>query len=63
MEDNPAPKGPGATSTNPGDEVPPGTPGSGDDVCPVCDGSGEANGRECMNCGGTGLITRGIGGG
>ena len=62
MEDNVPPKDPGASSTNPGDEVPPGTPGSGDDVCPLCRGSGQVNGHDCTNCGGTGVITRGIGG-
>ena len=48
---------------NPGDEAAPGTPGSGDDVCPVCDGAGRVDGKPCANCGGSGRITRGIGGG
>lgn len=46
----------------PGDEVPPGTPGSGDDVCPRCNGSAKVEGRECEYCAGTGAITRAIGG-
>lgn len=48
---------------NPGDEAPPGTPGSGEDTCPSCNGSGQLNGQPCPNCGGTGLINEGIGGG
>ena len=35
--------------TNPGDEAPAGTPGTGEDICPACSGSGK--------------ITEGIGGG
>jgi hypothetical protein len=46
----------------PGDEVPPGTPGSGDDVCPRCKGAGKTEGQECEYCSGTGMITRAIGG-
>lgn len=56
---------------NPGDEAEPGTPGTGEDVCPVCHGSGRSidaddedeNDTPCPNCGGTGVITEGIGGG
>lgn len=48
--------------TRAGDEVPPGTPGSGDDVCPRCNGSGKMEQKECENCAGTGVITRAIGG-
>jgi hypothetical protein len=47
----------------PGDEAQPGTPGSGEDVCPVCKGSGRIDSRACANCEGTGVIERGIGGG
>lgn len=47
----------------PGDEAEPGTPGAGDDVCPICDGSGRIGDDPCANCEGTGLIERGIGGG
>ena len=46
----------------PGDEAPPGTPGTGEDVCPTCDGSGKVDGGTCSNCGGTGKIVTGIGG-
>ena len=48
---------------NPGDEAPPGTPGTAEDICPVCSGSGKANGGQCENCGGTGRIVEGVGGG
>jgi hypothetical protein len=49
---------------SPGDEAAPGTVGSGDDVCPVCSGSGKnAGGGDCPNCRGAGIVTEGIGGG
>lgn len=39
---------------NPGDEASPGTPGTGDDICPECNGKGKtARGDTCRNCGGT----------
>jgi DnaJ-class molecular chaperone len=50
------------TMSRPGDEVPPGTPGSGDDVCPRCHGSGTIDSQGCEYCSGTGMITRAIGG-
>lgn len=46
----------------PGDEAPPGTPGTGEDLCPRCGGDGEADGGECPECGGTGRVVRGVGG-
>lgn len=46
----------------PGDEAPPGTPGTGEDICPECNGSGKKAGKPCPNCAGTGRIVRGIGG-
>ena len=49
-------------STNPGDEIPPGTPGSGENVCPSCGGTGKADdGTACVNCAGTGKVTTNIG--
>ncbi len=49
---------------NPGDEAAPVTPGSGEDVCPACHGSGKLeDGKACQNCGGSGVIQEGIGGG
>jgi len=47
---------------NPGDQAPPGTPGTGEDVCPKCGGSGRLDQGECENCGGIGRVIRGIGG-
>ncbi len=47
---------------NPGDEAPPGTPGTGEDVCPECHGTGKVQSGECPACGGTGKIVRAIGG-
>lgn len=47
---------------SPGDEAPPGTEGSGEDVCPRCGGSGTLAGRDCPECEGTGKVTVGIGG-
>jgi hypothetical protein len=46
----------------PGDEAPAGTPGTGEDICPDCGGSGKRAGRECPTCQGTGRVTVGIGG-
>ena len=46
----------------PGDEAPPGTPGTGEDLCPVCSGDGTVDGAECAECAGTGRVTRGVGG-
>lgn len=52
-----------ASDMNPGDEVPPGSPDSGENICPECHGSGTlADKGECSNCGGTGKIIQGIGG-
>ena len=48
----------------PGDEAAPGTPGSGEGICPVCSGNGKTpDGKPCEYCGGTGRIIEGIGGG
>ncbi len=46
----------------PGDEAPAGTPGTGEDICPECNGRGKKDGKRCENCAGTGKIVRGIGG-
>jgi hypothetical protein len=46
----------------PGDEAPPGTTGTGEDICPRCGGSGKLAGRDCPECQGTGKVTVGIGG-
>lgn len=52
-----------APTLNPGDEARPGTPGTGEDICPHCNGDGRLEReRTCPNCAGTGRIVRGIGG-
>jgi hypothetical protein len=53
----------GAGTTNRGDEAAPGTPGTGEDICPACNGTGTSDGKTCTNCGGTGKVTAGLGGG
>jgi DnaJ-class molecular chaperone len=47
---------------NPGDEAVPGTPGTGEDICPDCHGKGRIDGVPCPNCGGSGKIVGAIGG-
>lgn len=53
---------PSGAKLDPGDEAPPGTPGTGEDVCPDCNGSGRIEGAPCPTCGGRGTIVRGVGG-
>ncbi len=48
---------------NPGDEAAPGTPGTGENLCRRCDGSGEQEGAPCPECGGTGKVIEGLAGG
>jgi hypothetical protein len=48
--------------THPGDEAAPGTPGTGENVCPHCNGTGHHGDKECPVCGGTGKVIEGIGG-
>jgi DnaJ-class molecular chaperone len=57
------PGAPGQPQTNPGDEAPPGTVGTGEDICRHCGGSGRHDGKPCPECGGTGKVVEGIGGG
>ncbi len=55
----------------PRDDPAPGTPGSGEDICPACHGSGKKTDPEtgarldvpCPRCDGSGRIIEGIGGG
>src|SRR3954470_9640536 len=51
-----------ARTMAPGDEAAPGTPGTGEDICPECGGSGRTVNGVCPNCMGTGKVTVGIGG-
>lgn len=48
--------------TNPGDEAAPGAPGTGENVCRRCGGSGRVDDTDCPECGGTGKVLEGIGG-
>ncbi len=51
------------TPPSAGDEAAPGTPGTGENVCPDCRGSGRLNKAPCPTCDGTGVVTEGVGGG
>ena len=53
---------PDAGRSYPGDDAPPGTPGTGEAPCPACEGSGTREGKPCANCGGTGIVNQGVGG-
>jgi hypothetical protein len=53
----------GTADMNPGDEAPPGTPGTGEDICPDCGGNGRKDNKKCPTCGGTGRVVKGISGG
>jgi hypothetical protein len=49
---------------SPGDQVPPGTPGAGENICPDCGGRGRLHsGQGCPTCDGTGVVTEIVGGG
>jgi DnaJ-class molecular chaperone len=48
--------------TAPGDEAAPGTPGTGENLCRACNGSGKQDGEACAECEGSGKIIEGIGG-
>ena len=55
---------PGEANMNPGDEAPPGAPGTGENICPACSGKGTlASGEKDPNCNGTGKVITGIAGG
>jgi DnaJ-class molecular chaperone len=46
-----------ATTMNPGDEVPPGSPASGENLCRACGGTGlNTDDEACPECGGTGRV-------
>ena len=47
---------------NPGDEAPPGTPGTGEATCPQCNGAGRVGASSCPHCGGSGKVIKAIGG-
>jgi RecJ-like exonuclease len=46
---------------NPGDQAPPGTAGTGENLCRECGGTGRREGGEpCPACGGSGKVIEGI---
>jgi DnaJ-class molecular chaperone len=47
----------------PGDEAPPDSEASGEDLCRECGGEGEVDGKRCEACRGTGRVEAGVGGG
>ena len=47
----------------PGDMARPGTPGTGENVCPACRGEMVIDGKPCTTCNGTGIVIDAIGGG
>jgi DnaJ-class molecular chaperone len=63
MSDNKGQAGSNQPRVNPGDQAAPGTPGSGENVCPDCKGSGRLNNAPCKTCGGSGKVIEGISGG
>lgn len=50
-----------ADKNNP-DQVPPETPLSGENICRRCHGTGENEGRKCLDCDGTGKVITPVGG-
>jgi DnaJ-class molecular chaperone len=49
--------------TAPGDEAAPGTPGTGENLCRNCKGTGKQGNEPCPVCDGSGKVIEGIGGG
>ena len=47
---------------SPGDDAVPGSPDSGEGLCPACSGSGRLDGRPCATCSGTGKVVETISG-
>ena len=47
----------------PGDDALPGAPGTGENLCPTCAGSGQKDGNVCASCEGTGRVTEAVPGG
>jgi DnaJ-class molecular chaperone len=46
---------------HPGDEAQPGSPQTGEDICPNCHGTGRRDDETCDTCGGSGRVVRLIG--
>jgi hypothetical protein len=47
---------------HPGDVAPEGTPGTGQNICTECNGTGDVDGAACPNCDGLGTVIEAIGG-
>ncbi len=62
MSDEPTSIGTG-DPMHPGDDGPSGAPGTGENVCPDCAGSGRLRDDVCPTCEGSGKVNEGIGGG
>ena len=52
-----------APEPSPGDQAEPGTPGTGEAICPGCNGTGLVGDRPCPTCEGSGRVIEGIAGG
>ena len=52
-----------AEPMSPGDDAPVGTPGTGENICPQCGGSGRQGSEACPVCDGSGKVNVGVGGG
>ncbi len=52
-----------APEPSPGDQAEPDTPGTGEAICPGCNGTGLVGDRPCPTCEGSGRVIEGIGGG
>ncbi|CAN5169485.1 hypothetical protein BH10PSE16_BH10PSE16_29720 [soil metagenome] len=50
-------------AANPGDEAPAGSPGTGENICRECGGSGRVGDAPCASCNGSGKVVVGLGGG
>lgn len=59
---NPQPTPQDDKAMAPGDQAPPGTPGTGEAPCRECGGSGRVGNETCKSCLGTGKVNVGIGG-
>ena len=54
--------GSGTPKLNPGDQAPPGTKQTAENICPKCNGKGKlGDGARCENCGGTGKVIETVG--
>jgi DnaJ-class molecular chaperone len=49
-------------SMHSGDVAPEGTPGTGQNICPECNGTGAVDGTACPSCDGLGTVVEAIGG-